>query len=391
MTEPGAPTEPARRVRELAEQLGIDPDVAERSGADGTLGLLVVEHLALTHPAVFTQDEVEARTGLGTDARRFWRALGFPDPDPEEPTFTAADLEMLQLVDAIIRLELLEHESALQLARVIGSSMQRIAQAQVDAVDARLSGRSNGEPDVDLAVQRAEILLPAMPKVLEYAWRRHLQSVVRLRLAQADLGDDGPPPRAVGFADLVGFTALSQQLDDHDLAEVVERFETTAYDVVSVHGGRVVKMIGDEVMFEVADPAAAALIGLELADAFHDDDIVSDVRVGIAYGSALAREGDLFGPTVNLAARLVGIAYGGAVVVTAEVREALRDDPRFAFKSMRGRYLKNIGRVRLFVVRRVDDTDEGVAERARRRSGVLGERVVELVERAKDERSRTDP
>jgi adenylate cyclase len=288
---------------------------------------------------------------------------------------------MLQLVDAIIRLELIEHDNALQLARVIGSSMQRIAQAQVDAAAAGQAEVPDGPVDPDDAVRRAELLLPTMPKVLEYAWRRHLQSTVRLRLAQADLSDDGPPPRAVGFADLVGFTVLSQQLDDHELAEVVERFETTAYDVVSAHGGRVVKMIGDEVMYEVPDPASAALIGLELSDAFHDDETVNDVRVGIAYGPALAREGDLFGPTVNLAARLVGIAYGGAVVTSAEVREALADDDRFVFKGMRGRYLKNIGRVRLYVLRRSGDTAEGIADRARRRRGVLGDRLVEMVDR----------
>jgi adenylate cyclase len=369
-------------VRDLAERLGIDPDVAERSGADGTLGLLVVEHLASAEPPVYTQAEIEARTGLGAEARRFWRALGFPDPDPEAPTFTAADLEMLQLVDAIIRLELIEHENALQLARVIGSSMQRIAQAQVDAAAAGRAQVPEGAVDPEDVVRQAELLLPTMPKVLEYAWRRHLQSTVRLRLAQADLSDEGPPPRAVGFADLVGFTVLSQQLDDHELAEVVDRFETTAYDVVSAHGGRVVKMIGDEVMYEVPDPASAAVIGLDLSDAFHDDETVNDVRVGIAYGPALAREGDLFGPTVNLAARLVGIAYGGAVVTSAEVREALADDDRFVFKAMRGRYLKNIGRVRLFVIRRSGDTAEGIADRARRRRGVLGDRLVEMVDRS---------
>ena len=136
-------------------------------------------------------------------------------------------------------------------------------------------------------------------------------------------------------------------------------------------------MIGDEVMFEAAELAEAALIALELSEAFHRDEVVSDIRVGIAFGPVLAREGDLYGPTVNLASRLVGIAYAGSVVTTGDVREALADDERFAFKSVRGRTLKHIGRVSLFALRRAGDTDESAAARARRRRGVVARRLAD--------------
>jgi class 3 adenylate cyclase len=105
------------------------------------------------------------------------------------------------------------------------------------------------------------------------------------------------------------------------------------------------------------------------------------VRVGVAFGPALAREGDLYGPTVNLASRMVSIAYPGSVVVAGEVREACGDDERFAWKSLRTRYLKNIGRVQLHAVRWADDASEGFAERARRRRGAMRDAVSELVER----------
>jgi adenylate cyclase len=192
---------------------------------------------------------------------------------------------------------------------------------------------------------------------------------------------DGQRALAVGFADLVGFTALSQQLDDTELAVVVDRFESTAYDLVGSHGGRVVKTIGDEVMFEVADPGTAVTLGLDLAEAYREATELSEVRVGIAYGPVLAREGDLFGPTVNLANRIVGIAYPGSVVVSAEVRDALTDDERFSFRSFRPRYLKHIGRVQLHAVRHAGDTDETFAERARRRRVAVREAVSDLVER----------
>lgn len=374
---PSAPS--AGSLRELAANLQIRTEEIDAAEANGTLRLLVLEHLAIAEPAIYTQDQIVARTGLGGDARRFWRALGFPDPAPDEPVFSATDLEMLQLVDAMIRLQFVERDSALQLARVIGLSVQRIAQAQVDAIAARLDDAPGDDPRA--AVLRAESLLPTMPRVIEYAWRRHLQSAIRRRLAGDDVVEDGPAPRAVGFADLVGFTMISQQLDDHALTAVVDRFETRAYDIVNGHGGRVVKMIGDEVMFETADAASAALIGLDLSDTFREDDSVNDIRVGIAFGPALARESDLYGPTVNLASRMVGIAYAGAVVVSGEVHEALRDDDRFAFKNLRARNLKHIGRVHLYALRRAGDTTEGLADRARRRRTVFGERLAELVDR----------
>ena len=194
---------------------------------------------------------------------------------------------------------------------------------------------------------------------------------------------DGHHAQAVGFADLVGFTALSQQLDDHELAVIVDRFEATAYDIVGSLGGRVIKMIGDEVMFAVDDVATAVEIALSLAEAYHDDESLSDVRVGLAYGPVLEREGDLFGPTVNLASRIVSIAYAGSVVVSAEIHDALADDEDLRWKSLRTRQLKDIGRVQLWAVRRVGDEfeREGVRERARRRRGTMRDKVTEMIER----------
>jgi adenylate cyclase len=111
-------------------------------------------------------------------------------------------------------------------------------------------------------------------------------------------------------------------------------------------------MIGDEVMFVVDGVEAALETALGLAEAYADDDVLSDVRVGLAFGEVLAREGDYYGPVVNLASRIVGIAIPGAVVVSATVQEALADDPRYVFHPLRARSLKDIGRVRLWRARR---------------------------------------
>src|SRR3990170_9022826 len=115
-------------------------------------------------------------------------------------------------------------------------------------------------------------------------------------------------------------------------------------------GGRVVKMIGDEVMFLVDDPVSAAEIALGLADASRDAAELSDVRVGMAIGPVIEREGDAFGVTVNLASRATSIAYPGTVVVSPELRAELEERPELGFKTMRPRFLKHIGRISLSVL-----------------------------------------
>ena len=162
----------------------------------------------------------------------------------------------------------LDTELALQMSRVIGSSVARIATAQVDAITSEIDERRRlldaGEDGVDVVAegevaQRAAELLPMMPKVMEFVWRRHLAVAARRKMLRTT-GDAATV--CVGFADLVGFTAQTQQLEEHELADVVGRFEHTAHDVVAAHGGRVIKMIGDEVMFAADDVPTGAAIAL---------------------------------------------------------------------------------------------------------------------------------
>jgi adenylate cyclase len=368
-------------LRGLVERMGVDHDEIARAEADGTLGLLALSHLVFPQEPRYTQADMIGRTGLGEQARAFWRALGFADPQPDEVQFTDEDLAMLRTLEEMLASGVVEPDVALQMTRVIGSSMARIASAMVDAMEARVDDPTDASGD-DSALTRAGLVLPLFPAVLEYSWRRHLQAAARRRLVlDAAAQSSGGVGVCVGFADLVGFTALSQQLDDHELAQVVGRFEELAYDVVVRNGGRVIKMIGDEVMFSVADPASAVQIALSLAEAYHDEESLSDVRVGVASGPVLEKEGDLFGPTVNLASRIVGIAFAASVVVSDDIRTALDDDESLVWKTLRTRQLKDIGRVRLWVVRRASDpfTREAVRDRARRRRGAIRDRLAELL------------
>jgi adenylate cyclase len=360
-------------LRALLVGLGCTEAELVQAEQDGTLGLLALDRLVLPGPARYDVLDVAARTGLPPETvAHVWRSLGFPDPRAGDRIFAEVDVENLANVATLITSGSIAPEVVLQMSRVIGSSIARIAQSHVDAVS---SGTEVGDEaiPIDVLAANAGVLVQTMPRILEVVWRRHLQAAARRRLVR---GADVELDQVVGFADLVGFTALSQQVTDAELAAIIDQFEALAYDVVTNEGGRVVKMIGDEVMFMVDDPRAAAEIALTLADASREADELSDVRVGMAVGPVLEREGDCFGPTVNLASRATSIAFPGSIVVAPELHDALADDPELRWRSMRPRYLKNIGRVALWVLRRAGDpTPSRFTERRRALGDAVRARV----------------
>jgi adenylate cyclase len=354
----------------LLRDLGADEAEIAEAEEDGTLALLAVEQLLAPQGPAHTLDEVCKQTGLAPDqVELIWRTLGFPQPRPGEEAFTDGDIEVLAQVGAMMAAGVVGPEMVVQLSRVIGSSIARVASAHADLIAARAAERRRaaaGSGDVEevddaLLVASITTVLPLIPKVLEATWRRHLHAAARRRISIVEAGDE--LIGVVGFADLVGFTALSQQLNEAELAGVVAQFEGLCFDVVTAGGGRVVKMIGDEVMFTVDSPVAAAEMALALAEGTRDADELSDVRVGMAYGTLLERESDLFGPVVNLASRITKIAFPGSIVVSRELYDRLADDQAYVLRSMRHRYLKHIGRVPLYVLRRAKGAESRFAGR----------------------------
>jgi adenylate cyclase len=357
-------------LRETVLSLGVPSDVVDQAIEDGTLELLALEYTVTTERPEFDLVEVSTRSGLDpVQLRAFWRALGFPDPRPGERVFTATDVEMLADVVRFIDDGAFDTDLALQMSRVIGSSLARIASALVEAADAQTPALGDGEmtpEEIELAAIRSAEILPLMPRIMDLVWRRHLGAAARRRIVRATT-DEGQIV-CVGFADLVGFTAQTQELSEHQLAEVVGHFETIAFDLTSAHDGRVVKMIGDEVMFMTDGVRAGAALALDMAETYRKAEHLSDVRVGLASGRVLERDGDVYGAVVNLASRIVNVAFPGAVVVSPDIHDALQHDPAFVFKSLRSHYLKDIGRVRLWALRSAGDESEQPfkAERHRR-------------------------
>jgi adenylate cyclase len=171
-----------------------------------------------------------------------------------------------------------------------------------------------------LAAARASTELAAMAEIsapaIDVLFRHHLAAAAHW----SDLTPTSDPetaPLAVGFADLVGFTSLSRVTDVHDLARAVTAFDALTSEIVGDCGGRVVKLIGDEVMFAAPGPRGACAIALALADALRDHPVLPRSRAAVAAGTVLVRDGDCFGPVVNLASRLVHLAAPGDVIVPA--------------------------------------------------------------------------
>jgi adenylate cyclase len=203
-----------------------------------------------------------------------------------------------------------------------------------------------------------ESVLDLLEDSVVYVWRRHLLAALGRRLdADVSTGDS-----AVGFADLSGFTKLSQRVSVDRLAELVDEFENTAFDAVAAHGGRAVKLIGDEVMF-VADSLPEAVdIGLDIAERLGAIDDMPPIHCGIAYGPTVSVGGDVFGPTANLAARLTTIARAGTLVIPRAAAAELRGRDDIEIVGVRRSFdLRGIGLTRVVTVRRASRSSTSLA------------------------------
>ena len=152
----------------------------------------------------------------------------------------------------------------------------------------------------------------------------------------------------MGFADLVGFTRLSRQLEDVDLAVLVERFESVSADVLAATGATLVKTVGDEILYVADEAAVAAEAAVRLHDAHAKDPDVPEMRVGLASGPVLRRMGDVFGATVNLASRLTALARPGTTLVDAATAREVADLSEFSLRQMAPRRVRGVGIVRSF-------------------------------------------
>lgn len=298
----------------------------------------------------FRRREVASEAGVSLhSARKLWRAIGFPELSDDEVFFTQADKEALGTMVGMVREGKLTEETAISLMRSVGQMTDRMVVWQIEALVEDMIANQNMS-DRQARSQLFSLLpeiIPAIEDLLLYSWRRQLNSAVHrmaLRVEtgvaayQQDSGEsDGGTPlplaRAVGFADLVSYTSLSRRMNERTLAQLVQRFEAKCAEIISVGGGRLVKTIGDEVLYVAETPQAGAQIALSLSRELAKDELFPQTRGAVVWGRLLSRLGDIYGPTVNMAARLTSLAEPGSVLTDAITANTLRNDARFVLTA----------------------------------------------------------
>lgn len=268
-----------------------------------------------------TRVEVADRAGVPLElAQELWRLLGFAHQTDDAVAFTASDVHALELTADLMRIGILGEDSQAALVRTWGRSYARLAEWQTSL----LAGLAVEGPDPD--VRMAELAAGVLPRVealQSYVWRRHLASAAS-RLLSVESTGASETDMAVCFVDIVGYTTQSKNLAEGELVAWIERFEQEATGIAVDHGGRVIKTIGDEILVTADDPHAAARIALLLVErGLDEDDPFPAVCAGVSYGPVVSRLGDVYGPTVNIAARLTSVARPGTVVVDRGLHDAL--------------------------------------------------------------------
>ncbi|MEO7061834.1 MAG: adenylate/guanylate cyclase domain-containing protein [Lapillicoccus sp.] len=354
------------RRRRPSELLPADPDVDDIAAA------------LLGRPRSLARRDVSVGAHVSLlSARKLWHALGFPLVTNDEPLFTEADLYALRTVAKIVREGTMDEATALAHTRAFARNADRLAAWQVQLVaeslesstpdSSRDEAGSLGVPDLATAKAVALELIDLVDELeplLVYAWRRHLTDAVSRMISDAEPSlDEHGMWRHIGFADLVNFTSLVRKLSERELSTVVKRFEMLTSDIVTAHGGRIIKTVGDEILFSNRHAAPAAATALDLVDAMSDDDVLPDVRVGMAAGPVLSRIGDVFGATVNRASRLTSIAHPGNVLIDAQMAQSLDSVSGFDLRALRTRVLRGVGQVKPYVLARATaDTRRKAAE-----------------------------
>ena len=338
----GDARESRRALLEKLHAEGVPLEELRRAAAEERLALLPVERL-LASDARYTARDIAEQTGLELEfflAHR--RALGLAVPGPDERVYGEQDLETTRMAHRY-RAAGLPDEEEMEAQRVLGRGMGRYVEAIT-----RLVGQSvleEGTDEHELAARLemvARTLLPLSGPWLEHVFALHLREALRrevitaeqLATGRMDAGRDC----AVAFADLVGFTELGETIPVEELGSVAGRLSQLAEEALEPPA-KIVKEIGDAVMLVAAEPAAIVETALRLVESSDGQEELPAIRAGIAYGPAVNRWGDWYGPTVNVASRLTTRARPSSVLATAAVREAADDGYGWSFageKKLKG-------------------------------------------------------
>jgi len=327
-----------RQLLQRLVDLGADMDELEEVLRAGRLSDFALD--VAVRPPGETMDLGQFIESSGLDAnlvRELWSAFGFPASGPVRVTPDVA--EAIRFLIAMAGL--FKDETSFAMARVMGSTSSRLAEALISAfrVDVELPNIASGTDEfrrINDTITAGRDLLPMFEAALSAIFRRHMVLVSYQMWAPDESQATVTHERTVGFADLVSSTETVRGATPAELAVLVREFEARIWALVTGVGGRVVKLIGDEAMFVIEDSAAACDVAMRFVETSPQP-----VRVGLAHGTVVALYGDYYGETVNLAARLVNTADPSTVAVSAAVRDRVGDN--FGFDALPARQLKGFG------------------------------------------------
>ena len=293
----------------------------------------------------YRRADVAELTGVAPERTvAWWRALGFAEVSDDELAFIDADVDMVRQIDALVTGGGADDADILRLARILGTAFSRLADAQLTVIGAMFAAEDDRFSD-----EAGPEVFALLEHHFTYVWRRHLVAAIGRRMGGEDEGEH----MAIGFLDLTGFTKLTRRSTAEELSSVIDRFEESCFDVVSIYGGRVIKMIGDEVMFGAESLADAVDIGLELIERIDAIDELPPPRCGLSAGETVTVGGDVFGTTVNRASRLTDLARPGTILVPRDDAEVLAEREDLQVTRIRRPFdLKGIGRTPAVTVSR---------------------------------------